>query len=120
MPRLGGAVHLDWPDPVSVLLLPQSVVERTALGQQLVVGASLADGAVFEHQDLVGVGHRGQAVRDADGGASFRCRLQRLQDRLQFGQVRSSRPHLAATDRRSLYLRVPLRSPGWRWPRRRR
>lgn len=76
-------VSLDWPVPVLVLLLPQAVVERVALGQQLRVRAAIADSAVLQHQDLVGVGHGGQAVRDADGRAALRGRLQRLQDRLQ-------------------------------------
>lgn len=79
----GGCEQLDHPFPVLVLLVPEAPVERVPPGQQLVVRAALADGAVLQHQDLVRVGHGRQAVRDADGRAPLRGRLQRLQDGLR-------------------------------------
>jgi len=42
------------------------------------VGAGLGDAAVVQHDDLVGVAHGGEAVRDGDRGAA---ELDRLFDR---------------------------------------
>lgn len=58
---------------ILVLFGPQATVERAGVGDELVMSALLGDGSVLHHEDLVGVGHGGQAVRDADGRATY-CR----------------------------------------------
>lgn len=45
--------------------------------------AALGHGAALQHEDLVGVRHRAEAVRDADGRAPHCGRLQRVQDGLR-------------------------------------
>ncbi len=49
---------------------------------QFVVGAFLGDKAAFEHDDLVGVADRAEAVRDGDDGAAFHQAFERFHDDL--------------------------------------
>lgn len=51
------------------LFMPQVVVERVMIVEQLAVCALLAHPAAVQHQDLIGVLDGRQAVRDDDGGA---------------------------------------------------
>nr|GEU28155.1 hypothetical protein [Tanacetum cinerariifolium] len=70
--------------------------------QQRVVRAALHDAAMVEHQDLLGVGHRGQAVRDHQRRAAFRDFLQLRLDRLLRFRVERRRGLVEDQDRRIL------------------
>ncbi len=48
---------------MTVLLLPQVLINRAAL-QQLLVLADVHDAALIHHQDGIAIGERGKAVRD--------------------------------------------------------
>src|SRR5690606_19044862 len=55
---------------------------QAAQGYQLLVGALFHDAPVVQHDDVVRVLHRGDAVRDQDGGAAFHHPLQLAQNRV--------------------------------------
>ena len=61
------------------LQLDHSAVSAAA-EHQFIVPAALGDSAVFDHQDLVGVADRAEAVGDDEAGAAGHQRGQRLLD----------------------------------------
>src|SRR5438093_1500565 len=64
------------------LLRPHQARIAPAERHQLVVAPALRDPPVLEHEDLVGVAHRADPVRDDDRGAAAGLLAQRAQDAL--------------------------------------
>ena len=62
------------------LFMPQVRIQRLSVGEQLAMSATLGHATLVQHQDLVGVLDRRQAVRDDDRRALLRRLLQRLHD----------------------------------------
>ena len=58
------------------LALPQAVIAAFAC-QQLLMCALLGDAAIFQHNDLIGICHGGQAMGNHQHGAPFGCAFQR-------------------------------------------
>ena len=74
--------------------------EYALLRDQLAEGAALDDAAAVQHQDVIGVGDRGEAVRDDEGGAALRsrssARLMRASVSTSSALVASSRIRIGA------------------------
>ena len=62
------------------LFMPQVRIQRLIVGQQLAMSPTLSHATLVQHQDLVGVLDRRQAVRDDDCRALLRRLLQCLHD----------------------------------------
>ena len=103
---------------VSGSVKPPSVTRRAnrpLLRHQLAEGAALDDAAAVQHQDGVGVGDRGQAVGDDEGGAALAQPVERALDLASVSTssalVASSRIRIGASLRMARAMARRWRSP---------